>query len=280
MVSKIKRSQVAGMNIHYLNYSLDYFLDAQVKNGFQSIELWCGGPHVWIDHNSYYDAKKIQKKISDRNLQLACVTPENCTYPCQVAAKEPELRERSFMYFSNGIRFTAEAGCSKMEINSGWGNKTESKQEAWKRTVDMLQRLGDVAKEQGVTLVMESLRPEESQIVNSLTDMKNILKELNHSNIKPMVDTCAMCVANETLKDWFEAFGGEIAHMHFIDSNPYGHLIWGDGTQNLGAWIQVLNEYQYEGYLGQEITDGRYYDNPAKEDLRNMKNFERYFEEV
>ncbi len=31
------RSQIAGMNIHYMNYSLDYFLDAQERAGFESI---------------------------------------------------------------------------------------------------------------------------------------------------------------------------------------------------------------------------------------------------
>ena len=37
---KIRREQVAGMNIHYVNYSLDYFLGAQHGIGFKSIEFW------------------------------------------------------------------------------------------------------------------------------------------------------------------------------------------------------------------------------------------------
>lgn len=31
----LRREQIAGMNIHYLNYSLDYFLDAQERLGFK-----------------------------------------------------------------------------------------------------------------------------------------------------------------------------------------------------------------------------------------------------
>jgi hypothetical protein len=34
----------ANMNINYLYYSLDYFLDAQQQVGIQSIELWGGSP--------------------------------------------------------------------------------------------------------------------------------------------------------------------------------------------------------------------------------------------
>lgn len=72
---KIRREQVAGMNIHYVNYSLDYFLDAQQRIGFKSIELWCAAPHVWLDHMRYYDAKEIRQKIESRGLAVHVLTP-------------------------------------------------------------------------------------------------------------------------------------------------------------------------------------------------------------
>lgn len=44
----INREQIAGMNIHYLFYSLDYFLDKQAELGFKTIELWGGAPHFYL----------------------------------------------------------------------------------------------------------------------------------------------------------------------------------------------------------------------------------------
>lgn len=276
---RIRREQVAGMNIHYLNYSLDYFLDAQQRLGVQSIELWCGAPHVWIDHMQYYDAKTIQQKIESRGLAVRILTPENCLYPYQVGAKEKEHIERSFGYFKNGICLAEELGCTMVEINSGWGYWNEEPAEAWKRSREMLSRLAEEAGKHHVTLVMESLRPEESQIVTNLEQTKRMLTEINSPHIKPMADLCAVSVAGETLEDWFEAFGSDLKHMHFVDGDPYGHLIWGDGKHHLGKEIEILNKYGYEGYLGQEITDGRYYADPAAADFRNMKNFERYIDD-
>lgn len=272
----IRREQVAGMNIHYLNYSLDYFLDAQQRAGFKTIELWCAAPHVWLDHMNYFDAESIVRKIRARDLQVKVLTPENCTYPYQFAAKEPDHVARSFGYFSNGIRLAEDLGCEYMEVNSGWGYWNEDREEAWKRSRDMLHRLAEEAAQHNITLVMESIRPEESQLVINVKDAKRMLDEVNHPNLKGMVDTCAMGVAGETLEDWFQALGSDVRHMHFIDGNPYGHLIWGDGKHHLGQFIETLNKYNYQGYLGQEITDGRYYEDPAKADLRNMRNFERY----
>lgn len=277
-MAKIRREQVAGMNIHYINYSLDYFLDAQQRCGFRTIELWCAAPHFWLDHMTYSDTGVIGRKIKDHGLTVRILTPENCTYPYQFAAKEPEHVARSFNYFSNGVHAASELGCEFMEVNSGWGYWNEDRNEAWKRSREMLWRLAEVARQDGITLVMESLRPQESQLVINLESAKRMFDEVSHPNFKVMVDTCAMGVAGETLEDWFRVFGNNIQHMHFIDGNPYGHLIWGDGTHHLGKFIQALNDYHYEGYLGQEITDGSYYEDPAKHDLRNMRNFERYMD--
>ena len=272
----IERRQVAGMNIHYLNYSLDYFLDAQARLGFETIELWAGVPHVWIDHLDFYDADVIRRKIRDHHLTLCCLTPENCLYPYQVAAKEPDHIARSFAYFRNGLRMAAELGSPLMEINSGWGYLNESREEGLKRSAEMLARLAEEAGRLGVTLVMESLRPEESRLVTNLTQTREMLALVNSPHLKPMADLCAVSVAGETLTDWFKAFGSDLIHMHFIDGDPYGHYIWGDGHHHLGREIEVLNRFGYQGCLGQEITDGRYYDDPVRADLRNMRNFERY----
>ena len=131
----------------------------------------------------------------------------------------------------------------------------------------------------GITLALESLRPEESQIVTNLEQTKRMLEEVNSPNLKPMADLCAVSVAGETLEEWFEVFGKELCHIHFVDGDPHGHLIWGDGIHHLGREIATLNQYGYERWLGQEITEGKYYADPAGADFRNMKNFERYIYE-
>ncbi len=269
----IQRSQLAGMNIHYLYYSLDYFLKAQAEIGFETIELWGGMPHFWLDHLSFSNCLAIQKKINSYGLQLAVFTPENCIYQYQVAAREESHIQKSLAYFTNGIRAAAALGCAIMEINSGWGNRDEDAREAWKRSAEMLNKLAIVAKKEGVLLALETLRPEESQLVTNLPAAQAMLAEVNHTNLKPMIDTCAMGVAGETLEDWFNAFDKEIIHIHFIDGTPYGHLIWGDGDRPLAAFIQSLNDHGYNGHLGQEITDFRYFEDPAAADRRNISQW-------
>ena len=275
----LKREQIAGMNIHYLNYSLDYFLDAQASVGIQSIELWCGAPHFWLDYMTYSDCKEIRRKIESRGLETVVLTPENCTYQYQFAVKGEDLIQKSFAYFSNGIKAAAELGCRIMAVNSGWGlHDNDNRNDAWKRSVEMLSRLSDIAREEGILLAMESLRPQESNLATTLSLVKEMYEEINHPHFKVMLDTTAMGVAGETPEQWLSAFGENLIHMHFIDGDPYGHLIWGDGIHHLGNFLRTLAAFGYTGYLGQEITDGRYFENPAVHDSRNMKNFERYLD--
>lgn len=80
-----------------------------------------------------------------------------------------------------------ELGCEIMAINSGWGYLNEDREEAWKRSSNMLSRLSDVASREGIKLAMESLRPEESQLVITLNDAKRMFDEINHPNLKVMI---------------------------------------------------------------------------------------------
>ena len=36
----LRREQLAGMGIHYMYHSLDYFLECQQELGFKTIEMW------------------------------------------------------------------------------------------------------------------------------------------------------------------------------------------------------------------------------------------------
>ncbi len=276
MKKLLDREQIAGMNIHYLFYSLDYFLDAQRELGFQTIELWGGAPHFYLDSVTYQDCREVKKKITDRGLQVKVITPENCTYQYQVAAQTPELFEKSYQYFCNGLRAAAELGCPMMQTNSGWGYWNEDREEAWKRSREMLSRLADKAGELGIHLVMESLRPQESQLVVTLQDAKRMFDEVNSPNLKILIDTTAMSVQGETIDDWFDVFGEDVWHTHFIDSNPYGHLAWGLGNRNLQEYLESLNRHHYKGYLGQELTEFDYFEDPVSIDRKNMAAYEPY----
>ena len=232
-----------------------------------------------MDEYGYQDAAPIRKKLEARGLSCPVFTPENCGYGYQFAAKEPELKERCFRYFSNGIRFGAELGAKILEANSGWGYWNEPEEEGFKRAAEMHSRLAEVAKEYGMTIACESLRPQETRIGYRIDQIKRLFDTVRHPNFKVMIDLTAICVQGESVQRWFDTFGAEnIIHSHFQDCDPYGHYVWGDGRQSLHDMLCAFLRNGYTGLFSQELTDGRYFADPFYHDQRNMRNLRMYTE--
>lgn len=269
----IKKEQIAGMNQHYKRFSLDYFLDAQKTAGLQNIEFWLGTPHFWLDSVSYYDCKVVKKKLLNYGIKVVSTTSPSISFQYQYASPEKYHFKKSFKYFSNGIKCTAELGARIMTINSGFGYLNEDFETAFSRSRQMISLLCDVAKSEGITLALESLTSIESNIVNDIVTAKRMFDEVNNPVLKIMVDTVATSYARETTLNWFEVFSKDLIHMHFIDSDNCSdaHYIWGDGGCLLEKEIQNIKDYNYTGYLVQEIMDEKYLDDPASADIENMK---------
>ena len=268
------------LNLHYFQYTLDYFLDCMVELGVKNVELLGGHQGLWLDPESYQDSRPVCRMLQERGLHCPVFTPQNCRFGYQYGVKEPELIEKTFGFFSNGIRLGAELGAKMMEANSGWGYWNEPEEEGLKRAADMFSRLSEVAKDNDVTIVAESLRPQESKIGYRIDQMKRLFDMVNHPNFKVMIDLTAMSVAGESIQDWFDVFGSEnIAHVHFQDCNPYGHYIWGAGNRSLREDLETLNRNGYQGYLTQELTDAAYYLDPFSYDKQNIRNLKMYMEE-
>ncbi len=272
-------SRISVLSLHYNNYTLDYFLDCQAKLGIKNVELLSAHQGLWMDEYGYQDPAPIRRKLEDRGLSCPVFTPENCAYGYQFAAKEPEAIDRTFRYFANGIRFGAELGAKILEANSGWGYWNEPEEEGFKRSAEMHSRLAEVAKEYGMTIACESLRPQETRIGYRLDQIKRLFDTVNHPNFKVMIDLTAMCVQGETVQRWFDTFGAEnIIHSHFQDCDPYGHYVWGDGKQNLHDMLCAFLDNGYTGLFSQELTDGSYFGDPFYHDQRNMRNLRMYTE--
>lgn len=272
-------SRISVLSLHYNNYTLDYFLDCQAKLGIKNVELLSAHQGLWMDEYGYQDPAPIRRKLEDRGLSCPVFTPENCAYGYQFAVKEPEAIDRTFRYFANGIRFGAELGAKILEANSGWGYWNEPEEEGFKRSAEMHSRLAEVAKEYGMTIACESLRPQETRIGYRIDQIKRLFDTVNHPNFKVMIDLTAMCVQGETVQRWFDTFGAEnIIHSHFQDCDPYGHYVWGDGKQNLHDMLCAFLDNGYTGLFSQELTDGSYFEDPFYHDQRNMRNLRMYTE--
>lgn len=274
----LHRAQVAAMNQHYQRFSLDYFLDVQQRLGLESIELWCGAQHFWLDDQTYGDVAALSRKLAARGLRAVSLTCPSFRYGYQYAPFSDAVYDRCLGYFQKGLEVAADLGCTVMTVNSGWGLLDRDPEESWRSSRALLTQLADRAEALGLVLAMETLRPDESNLVNSLSSARRMAAQVDRPALKLMVDTIAMGAAGECLEDWFSAFGQDLVHMHFLDGDPYAHYIWGDGNYPLEQMLLCLRQNGYTGYLVQEVADEGYFDDPAGADAKNIAVLSRFFD--
>ena len=127
-------------------------------------------------------------------------------------------------------------------------------------------------------MVMETLTREESKLVCNIEQLREVREAVGSKALKVMVDTAAMNDADETMEDWFEAFGDDVRYMHFIDADiSWYHYRWGEGRLNLHNIVETMNRYGYESYLAQELIIDDYLDDPFSVDQMNINRLKEEF---
>jgi fructoselysine 3-epimerase len=257
----MKIEQITGMNLHYLRYSLDYFLDSMEKLEIPNIELWGGFPHFYAEDVSLVDAKELKRKITDRKLQLVCYTPEQLMYANNIASQNAAVRKRSLTYYENNIELAAELGTNYMLMTAGTGPFDEETAPYWEIARESLTRLSSKANQAGVTLLLEPLQAFESNIINHSDQLKTMLQEVNSPSLKGMLDLVGMHASGEGIHDYLTNIG-EICHVHLIDGTPSGHIIPGEGQLPLKEYIRQISEHGYKGYYSLELCSSKYFPDP------------------
>lgn len=267
MVKSMKIEQFAPMNHIFRFYELRDYLKTVSDIGFKTIDLWTCGAHFFVDRHGYEDIKEVKFYLEKYDLVVGSITPEqSCPKPYNMAAKKKELRQGAKKYFQNMILAASELECDKVSITSGWQFYSETKQEAWNRSVEMVGDLCHFAEEYGVYLTMESLSKQSTTLVNNIEDLKKMMAEVNSKSFTVTADIHTIHNAGESLQDYFDTFGDRLNHCHFMDYKDgiRSHLAWGDGQEDHES---VLNLFERNGYTGNfvlEYTDTKYFLEPEK----------------
>lgn len=278
-MSYLQRWQIAGMNQNYKKHTFDYFIESMQLAGFETVELWLGAPHFWLDSKKFLDCSNAKEKCRRAGLKIvSTTTPSGGAFQYQYAAQEPFHHRRSLEYFKNGVRFSAELGARIMTVNSGWGYWDDDYETAFRRSCDMLGEVAETAEKEGIVLALESLTPEESLVGYTVDQIERIIRTVNHPALKAMIDSGAIGYVRESPQQWFDTFGKDMIHYHFQDgdrriSTP-GHYAWGKGEFPLEEEIACMERNDYHGYLTQEICGSA---DPRADDILTMKTLSRFF---
>lgn len=258
----MNRDNIVCGNYSYGLFSLDYFLDSMNRLNQTNIEFWGAGPHLYQDECSVSDVDAIVKKIRSHHLNVICYTPEQCMYPVNIASREKGIRDWSVNYLKRSLEIACQMEAPRTLITIGQGYRNESRDEAWARCRNSLQELAEYAGKMGTTIMLEHLTKTTTNLCVTASQLKDMIRETGGPYLKAMVDVDMAARVGEGPREYLEAIGTDIQHVHFIDGMPGGHLALGDGILPLDQYVRDLEDFGYDQYLTLEILSDKYHENP------------------
>ncbi|RUT33798.1 endonuclease [Paenibacillus zeisoli] len=268
--------KLAGMNITYRHFPFQHFLESMTRLEIDHIELWAGEPHLYVYRNVLGNLREIRKQLRSRNIKVVCYTPEQCVYPYNIAASDPDLRKKSVDYFIENLYAALELETDMMLMTSGIGDFAVSQEESWKYASDSIHQVCKVAQQEGLTIALEPLTRFESNLIVDSKGVKQMLEEVGSPPLKGMIDTVAMQLAGETPEDYLQTLP-EMCHFHLIDGDGKSdaHLALDDGVLDWRKYLEDLQRHNYKGACTLEIMGFHYYQNPHEALMESIRKIRK-----
>ena len=247
------------------------FVDAMAEVGFDYIEL------SLRDIVSLPDAALSSLAAKLKRSAIPCEACNNF-FPSEIKLTGPDIDlNRTIDYATTALDRAARLGASIVVFGSSDARNVPDGFEilvAREQLADLLGRLGPLAQQRGITIVIEPLNRRESNIINLAFDGLNLVREVNHANIQLLVDFYHLAVEQESPEVVLLA-GSAIRHVHF--SRPEGRTFPTEWTKSYADFFALLTSIGYanrcsiEAYTSDFTSDARRCLHLLKENARGSQ---------
>jgi sugar phosphate isomerase/epimerase len=175
-----------------------------------------------------------------------------------VTTPDASLRERSWQHIRHLIDLAADLGDRPVMVfgspkqRSATGGATP--QEATQRYTEGLASVAKQALERGVTILIEALSPDQTDVVTSLAEAVAIAERIGSPAIRTMFDTHNAIAETEPHPVLVDRYFDWIRHVH-VNENDGRHP--GTGNYDFGSIFEVLLRRGYRGWVSLEAFDFR-----------------------
>ncbi len=185
--------------------------DELQKIGFDYVELS-------LRHLAALDKADFEKTV--RILRRSGLRAEACHnfFPDHLKVTGSEVNSHLITeYVRSSIERAAEVGAEIVVFGSGGSRQVPigfSKEKATEQLTCLLDRVSEIARDFGISIVVEPLRREECNIVNTTFEGVQLVESVSRDNVRLLIDFYHWCREDSSRIDYPNA-GRYIAHIHF-----------------------------------------------------------------
>jgi sugar phosphate isomerase/epimerase len=219
--------------------------------GYDYLELSVSGTLIPLEDNATY-AATLQ--------ELRALTPPikafNVFAPPQLRLVGPDVDwTKVEQYVTRAVSRAAELGGRTIVIGSGAARAVPegfSRDKAWEQLARMINICADAAEPLGVTMAIEPLNHNETNLINSYLEGVKMAREIDRPGVRVLADLYHFEVDGEPLEDILQA-PEWLAHVHVADT---GRLYPGSGSYPLPRLFEILKDVSYRGGVSIECRWG------------------------
>lgn len=246
----------ATCNEYFENWAIEDVFNYAADLGYDGVEIapFALGPSV--EDISAARRDKIRASAEKAGVEIVglhwlLASPEGLyiTHP------DPEIYQRTCAYFKALVQFCGDLGGEVMIIGSPMQRNVQEGwdyQECWDRMRGAFEGGLQLAEQYGVYLCMESLSKEQTNIVSTCAEAREMVAQINHSNFQTMVDVCSGSSEETPVNQLLRDSGEHLYHVHVNDANKRGP---GFGQTDFVSVMRTLNELNYQRYVSVEVFD-------------------------
>ena len=225
-------------------------LEAAKAAGFDYVEL--GTTELTALSDADFEAAVAQAKA------VGIPTPNaNLFLPgsLKLTGREAATPEQQMAYVTKAFTRLERLGVKILCFGSGGARRVPdgfSKDEAFNQLVAFGKRIAPEAKAHGITVVIEPLRQQETNIINTAAEGFALVKAVAHPNFELLVDFYHLASEHEDPKIMVEA-KDHLRHLHM--ANPQGRvfpLAWDEF--DYAPFFATLRSIGYSGRLSIEAS--------------------------
>jgi D-psicose/D-tagatose/L-ribulose 3-epimerase len=184
------------------------------------------------------------------------VLSANLFIPSDIKVTGPNIdKERQMEYVRRALDRVSQLGVRLVVFGSGGARQVPdgfSKQEAFQQLVDFGKRIAPEARSRNITIAIEPLRHQETNIVNNTTEALAWVNAVNDPNIQLMIDFYHFDVEKEDPANILKV-KDHLRHLHV--ANPQGRVVpvkWDE--YNYAPFFAVLRQIHYDRLISLEAN--------------------------
>lgn len=196
--------------------------------------------------------------LFESNLQAAqqSVLPlysGNGFFPGEIRLTGPDVNSRAILsYTETAMQRAHKIGIKIFVLGSGGARKIPdgfSRSEAKKQFVDLCKEIAILGEKYDVVVVIEPLRSEETNFINTVREGTAIVKAVNHPNIGVLADFYHMACEKEDATAIVEA-GHWLRHCHIAEKEIRSAP--GVKGDDFTPYLKALKQIDYKGSISME----------------------------